>query len=138
MIYTLYNCIMCLNGFPIRSGITGVFSPRELVTEMIVNFTRDCNVDCGAYVEASTDAIITNNNIEQTHSCIALGISGNRQGSINCFELEPSRFLVQTTVKQIPWTDRILKVYNQWGGKGKAAILQGRITFLNRNGEKFY
>ena len=45
--------------------------------------------------------------------------------------------MVQITVKQIPWTDRLLKVDNQWGGKGKAAIMQGRIKFLNINGEKF-
>ena len=45
--------------------------------------------------------------------------------------------MIQTTVKQIPWTDKLLVVANQWGGKGKAAIMQGRIKFLNRNGEKF-
>ena len=30
-----------------------------------------------------------------------------------------------------------MKLANQWGGKGKAAILRGIIKFLNINGEKF-
>ena len=104
---------------------------------MTVNFTRDCNVICGAYVEASTDAIITIDNSEQTHSCIMLGPSGNIQGSINFFDLKTGRVVVQRTVKQIPWTDRLLKMANQWEKKVKAAILWGRINFLNRSGEKF-
>ena len=83
LIYTVYNCMMWLNAFPIRSGIAGGFSPRELVTGRTVNFGKDCNYDVGAYVEASTDAIITNTNDDRAHSCIALGPSGNRQGSIN-------------------------------------------------------
>ena len=83
IIYTVYNFIMWLNALPILSGVPGGFSPRELMTGMNLNFIRDCNIDCGVYVEASTDVIITNDNSEGTHSCIALGPSGNRQGSIN-------------------------------------------------------
>ena len=119
----MYNDILCLNTFPIRSGITGGFSPREIVTGTTVNFTRDCNNDCGAYVEASTYAIITNENSERTHSCIALGPSCNRKGSVNFFDLKAGRVVVRRTVKQIPWTDRLLKVANQWVKKGKAAIM---------------
>ena len=107
------------------------------MTGTTVDFIRDCNVDFGAYVEVSTDVIITNKNNEQTHSCIALGTSGNRQGSINCFDLKTGRVVVQRTVRQIPWTDRLLIVANQWVKKGKAAIMQGIIKFLNRNGENF-
>ena len=115
----------------------GGFSPRELVTGTTVNFTRDCNVDCGEYVEASTYAIITNNNSKLTHSSTALVPYGNRQVSINCLDLKTGRVVVGITVKQIPWTDRLFKVANQWGGEGKAEIMQGRIKFLKRNGEKF-
>ena len=99
-----------------------------------MNFTRCCNVDCGAYVESITDVIIKNDNSERTQSCIALGPSGNRQGSIICFGLETGRVVLRTTVKKIPWTDRLLKVDNQWGVKVKVAIMRSRIKFLNRNG----
>ena len=82
-IYTMYTVCLWLNTFPIRSGITGGFSPRELVTGLTVNFLKHCQFDVGAYIEASTDAIITNDNSDRTHSCIYLGPSGNRQGLHN-------------------------------------------------------
>ena len=78
LIYTVYNICLWLNAFPIRSGITGGFSPRELVTGLNVNCLKHCRFDVGAYVEASKDAIITNDNSDTIHSCIYLGPSGNR------------------------------------------------------------
>ena len=78
LIYTMYNVCMWLNVFPIRSGITGGFSPRELVTGLTINFIRHCKFDVGAYIEASTDAIITNEYADRTHPCIFLGLSGNK------------------------------------------------------------
>ena len=91
LVYAVYNSVIWLNAFPIRSGITGGFSPWELVTGLTVNFVRDCKIDCGAYVEASNDAEITNDNKDRTSSCIALGPSGDRQGSTNCFDLSTGR-----------------------------------------------
>ena len=85
---------LCLDVFPIRLGITGGFSPRELVTALTINFLRHCQFDVGAYVEASTDAIITNDNSDRTHACIYLGPSGNRQGLHNCFSLDTGRVVV--------------------------------------------
>ena len=76
LIYVIYNVALWLNVFPIRLGITGGFSPRELVTGLTVNFLRHCRFDVGAYVEVSTDVIITNDNSDRTHPCIYLGPSG--------------------------------------------------------------
>ena len=138
LIYTVYNVCLCLNAFLLRSGITGGFSPRELVIGLTVNFTKHCTVDVGTYVEASTDAIITNGNNDRTHACIALGPYGNRQGSINFFDLDMGWFVVCMKVKPMICTERLLRKANTWGGKGKKAVLKGQIKFLNQKGEKFY
>ena len=98
---------------------------------------KHCQFDVGAYIEASTDAIITNDNSDRTHPCIYLGPSGNRQGSHNCFSLDTGRVVVRRSAKQMPWPDRLLKVANSWGTRGKHAIQRGHLKFLNRNGEKF-
>ena len=50
LIYTMYNMCLWLNNFPLRSDITGGFSPRELVTGLTVNFTKHYTVDVGAYI----------------------------------------------------------------------------------------
>ena len=94
-------------------------------------------MDVGAYVEAITNAIITNGNNDRTHACIELGPYSNRQGSVNCFELDMGRVVVRRTVKQIIWPDRLLRKANAWERKGKNAILKGQIKFLNQKGGNF-
>ena len=91
-------------------------------------------MDIGANIEASTDTIITNGNNYRTYACIALGPYGNRQGSINCSELDTGRVVVRGKVKQRIWAERLLSKAYAWGEKGKKAILKGQIKFLNRKG----
>ena len=86
-VYVVCNVCLWLNAFPIRLGITGGFSPRELVTGLTVNVLIHYQFDVGTYVEASTDVIITNDNSDKTHPCIYLGPSGISQDSHNCYIL---------------------------------------------------
>ena len=83
-----------INAFPNRSENFG-FSPRDIMTGLSTDYDRDCKVDIGSYVEASTDATATNDNTERTRSCVALGPVGNRQGSVKCFDIESGKILHQ-------------------------------------------
>ena len=74
LIHSVYHVIMMLNAFPQDQGVTGGFSPRELVTGRTINYLRDFRATVGAY------AMVTNGQDNQTHPCITLGASGNRQG----------------------------------------------------------
>ena len=105
-----------INCFDIDTG-------RVAVRRTTVNFTKHCTVDVGAYIESSTDALITNGNNDRTHACIALGTYGNRQGSINCFDLDTGRVEVRSTFKQMIWPERLLRKANMWGERGKKAVL---------------
>ena len=93
----------------------------------------------GSYVEASTDAIVTNDNTERTRSCVALGPVGNRQGSVKCFDIETGRLLHRRTVTQVPWPldNHLLQKVESWGKRSVRAIKRNRIDFLNRKGEQF-
>ena len=92
------------------------------MTGLTVDFTKHYTVDVGAYVEASTDAIITNGNNDGTHACIALGTYGNIQGSINCFDLDTGSVVVHRTCKQMIRPERLLRKANVWVKNGKMAI----------------
>ena len=94
-------------------------------------------VDVGAYVEASTDTIITNGNNDRTHACIALGTYWNRQRSINFFDQDTSWVVVHSTVKLIICPYRLLRKANVWGKNGKKVILNGQIKLMNRKGKSF-
>ena len=138
LIHTVYGVVFWLNAFAKHASNMG-FSPQEVVMGLSTDYKRDCKVDVGSYVEASTNAIITNDNKERTRSCVALGPVGNRQGSVKCFDIETGKLLHRRTVTQVPWpldNDLIRKV-ESWGKRSVRAIKRNRIDFLNRKGEKF-
>ena len=85
-----------------------------------------------AYVEASTDAEITNDNVERRQRCTYLGPGGNRQGSIKCFVIETSVVVVRHVFDVLSYPDAILKKKENWGHRSKRGIIRGRIIFLNR------
>ena len=112
-------------------------SPRELVTGRGVDYNKDCRAGLGAYIRASIDKVVTNNNTPRTHGCIALGPSGNRQVSLKCFDLETGKLVVLRISKQIPWPDRMLKIACEWGRNSKNLVMKDSIQFLNKKGKKF-
>ena len=57
--------------------------PSEIIAGLIIDYKCDCTQVVGIYVDASIDDIITNDNMERQNSCVYLGPSGKRQGSIN-------------------------------------------------------
>ena len=69
-----------------------------------MGYERDCKIDIGSYVEAGTDATVTNDNTERMRSCVALGPVGNKQGSVKCFDVESGKILHRRTVTQLPWS----------------------------------
>ena len=117
--------------------MTGRFLPRELVTGRMIKYLRDCCATVGAYIEASRDAMVTNGQDNRTRRCIALGASGNRQGSIKCFDLETGKVVVRRTFRTMAWPDRLIKKANAWGKKSKSSVVKEDINFLNRHGHRF-
>ena len=130
LIQTVYNCGFWINTFP-NCSENFWFSPHEIVTELSTDYERDCKVNVGSYVEASTETIMTNDNTEPASSCVAVGPVGNRQGSVKCFDIETGKILHRRTVTQLPWPldNRLVKKIEEWGKKGAAAIKRGCITF---------
>ena len=76
---------------------------------------KDCRAVFGAYVEASKDADIKSTMTDQTHSCLALGPSGNLQGSDKCFDLLTCKVIVRWKIQVLLMPERIPKLANRWG-----------------------
>ena len=63
--------------------------------------------------------MVTNGQTPQTHGCIALGASGNRQGSLKLFDLKLGKVVTRRVFKVIPMPDRVVKLVNDWEMKSK-------------------
>ena len=109
LIHVVYTCVMWINAIPRKIVSVQGISPQDLVTVRTVNYKRDCRAFIGGYVEASTDTIVTNDNMPRTHICIALGPSGNLQGPVKCFYLETGKVVVRRTINHIPWPEKMIK-----------------------------
>ena len=62
IIQTVHTITLWLNAIRSLSGLDRGLSPRELVRGRGVDYNKDCRADLGAYVQATTDKIVTNDN----------------------------------------------------------------------------
>ena len=70
---------------------------------------------------------------------MALGPSGNCQGSFKCVDIKTGQFLISRTVTRVLWplNGHLLQKVEAWDRKGVCAIKSNHIYFLNRSGKKF-
>lgn len=75
MIRLVYFCVMMINAVLAAKGISDRFAPREIVTGRCLNL-KHIKAGFGDYIEATTDAEITNDMKGRTHGCVSLEPNG--------------------------------------------------------------
>ena len=130
----IYFCVLWLNAFPVRNGISSKHSPRELMVRWKLDYKRHCRVQPGTYCEVHDEPIPSNTMTPRTHAAIALGPTGNMQGSVKFYCLTTGRVLKRRSFTPLPMPDRVVKRVNTIGQREK----QGRsFRFLNRRKEPY-
>eukprot|EP00804_Cyclotella_cryptica_P031175 CCRYP_011748-RA/>CCRYP_011748-RA protein AED:0.26 eAED:0.26 QI:0/0/0/1/0/0/5/0/530 len=99
IVFLLRFVVLWLNAFPSDHGASTEFSPREIVTGLCMDYRTHCRARWGAYAEASQDPNVTNTMSPRTAPCIALGPTGNVQGSMSCYNLETKQ--VESVSKEL-------------------------------------
>jgi hypothetical protein len=77
VIELLHFCVMWMNLFPIKSGISKKWSPRELVSRTKLDAKLHCRAQFGSYCEMHIDPDITNTLEPRTNWVICMGPTGN-------------------------------------------------------------
>ncbi len=77
VIELLHFCMMWMNSFQVRSGISDKWSPRELVSRHKLDAKLHCMAPLGRYSEVHVDPEITNTMDPRTKWAICLGPVGN-------------------------------------------------------------
>jgi len=77
----MHFCVMWMNAFPVKSGVSEKWSPGELISRHKLNVKLHCKTPFGAYCEVHTDPDTTNTMEPRTKWGICLGPTGNMQGS---------------------------------------------------------
>ena len=79
----VYFVTLWLNVFPVKSGVSDTFSPREILIRWRMDVKKHCRVIPGLYSEVHGDPNPSNTNVSLTHEGVALRPTGNLQGSVN-------------------------------------------------------
>jgi hypothetical protein len=110
-IFLVYFCVYCINLFPTASSVT-VTSPRELFTGRKVDFTRDCRLDFGQYVQIAEPEIVTNTMKPRTSDAVALKPRGNAQGSYQFLSLHSWRVVSRDRWTVLPMPSSVIDRIN--------------------------
>ena len=130
----IYFMVLWLNAFPVKNGISSMFSLRELLVRWCLDYTKPCRVLPGTYCEVHDEPSPSNTMTPRTHEAIAMGPTGNLQGSVKFFCLTTGRILKRRSFTALPMPDRVIKRVNDIGLREK----QGRtFRFLNRRQESY-
>ncbi len=84
----LYFVVLWLNAFPVKTGITSCFSPRELLVQWKLDYKKHCCVLPGSYCEVHDKPSPSNTMVPRMHEAIALGPTGNLQGRVKFYCLK--------------------------------------------------
>jgi hypothetical protein len=108
-------------------------SPRELMVHLKLDYKQHCRVEPGTYCEVHDEPKPSNTTAPRTHAAIALGPTGNMQGSVKFYCLTTGRVLRRCSFTPMAMPDRVIKrVYNIGLQEG-----QGReFRFLNHRHDK--
>jgi hypothetical protein len=83
MIELLHFCIMWMNSFPIKSGISNKWSPCELVSRHKLDAKLHCRAPFRSYCEVHVDPNVTNTMDPRMKWAVCLGPTENLQGILS-------------------------------------------------------
>jgi hypothetical protein len=130
----MHFCVMWMNAFPVKSGVSEKWSPRKLISRHKLDAKLYCKAPLGAYCEVHTDPDIMNSMEPRTKWGICLGPTGNMQGSYKFMSLSTGKKIVRCKFTEMPMTESVMNQINKWAKKDRT---QNGLTFLNRNGMEY-
>ncbi len=109
VIELMHFYVMWMNSFPVMSGVSKKWSPRELVSRHKLDAKLHCKAPFGSYCEVHVDPDITNSMEPRTKWAICLGPEGNRQGSYKLMSLTTGNKIIRRNFTKMPLTESVIK-----------------------------
>ena len=132
LVELVYFCIFWLNAFPPKSGVSSTHSPCKIITGQQVEFKKHCKLPFGAYVQTHEEPTPSNTQQARTIGAIALGPTGNLQGSYKFLNLRSGKRITRRNWTQLPMPQEVIDRVNQLGvNDGQPEVL----TFYNSKGD---
>jgi hypothetical protein len=134
IIKLLHFCVMWMNSFPVKSGVSEKYSPRELVPRHKLNAKLHCRTPFGAYCEVHADPDITNTMEPRTRWGICLRPTINLQGSYIFMPLTTGKRIVRHKFTEMPITNSTKKQVAKWASKDRTITV---LKFMDKYGIEY-
>ena len=131
LIKMIHYCTHWLNAFPPKGGVSDTLSPRSIITGSQLDYRKHCRLPFGAYVQAHEDSNPTNTQTARTIGAIALGPTGNLQGSYEFLNLRSGKKITRRNWTELPMPQEVIDRVNQLG---EAEGQRPELTFYDRKG----
>ncbi len=108
--------------FPVKSGISKKWSPRELVSQHKLDAKLHCRAPLGSYCEVHVDPEITNTlELEpRTKWAICKGPTGNLQGSYKFLSLATRKKVMRRKFMEMSVTEAVIEQVEEMAVKDGA------------------
>jgi len=126
----IHFTVLWLNAFPVQSGISTKFSPRELVQRHKLSAKTHCKTPFGTYCEVHDEPDPSNTMQGRTHATICMGPTGNIQGSYKFYCLRTKQKLTRRRWDELPMPNSIIKRVHR---HARADKMQRGLKFRNQN-----
>jgi hypothetical protein len=116
IVQMVYHSNFWLNVFPPTDGVSGVTSPRELVTGLGIDYLKHCRLECGAYAQVHEEH--DNSMASRTVGAIAMRPTGNAQGGYYFFSLNTGRILNRNRWTELPMPTEVIERVHALAARG--------------------
>jgi hypothetical protein len=94
-----------LDLFSVKGGVSKYYSPRMILNQTNLEYTKHCVVPFGAYVQANHKSTKASSNVTRTLDEIYLCSAQNQQGGRELMDLNSGQWITRNIVHEIPVTD---------------------------------
>jgi hypothetical protein len=130
----VYFIVLWPNAFPVKTGVSLIYSPWELLVRWRLDYKKHCQVLPSTYCEVHDEPLPSNTMVTRTHEGIALGPTANLQGTVKFYCLNTGHALKRRSFTPLPMPNSVIQQVNTIGLKEK----QGRsFRILNRQKEPY-
>ncbi len=105
----VYFTVLWLNAFPVKMGISSTYLSPEILVRLQLDYKKHCQVLPRTYCKVHDEPDPSNSMVGHTHEGIALGPTGNLQGSVKFFCLNTGRMLKRRSFTSLPMPTRVIE-----------------------------
>jgi hypothetical protein len=134
VIELIHFIVLWLNNFPVKSGVSTKYSPRELICRHKLDAKVHCKTPFGTYCETHEEPNPKNGMKPRTTPSICLGPTGNIQGSYKFYCLKTGKKIVRRAWDELPMPKLVIDRVNKHAKRDKATA---KLTFADRNNKIF-